>query len=61
MTPKNKTALASAISGQTTRRDFLKVTGLVGGGLACCRARLGARYEKACGWRRFKRLRPNTS
>ena len=34
MTPKNKTALASAISGQTTRRDFLKVTGLVGGGLA---------------------------
>ena len=34
MTPKNKTALASAISGQTSRRDFLKVTGLVGGGLA---------------------------
>ena len=34
MTPKNKTELASAISGQTTRRDFLKVTGLVGGGLA---------------------------
>ena len=34
MTPKNKTALASAIYGQTSRRDFLKVTGLVGGGLA---------------------------
>ena len=38
MTPKNKTELASAISGQTSRRDFLKVTGLVGGGLALAAA-----------------------
>ena len=41
MTPKNKTALASAISGQTSRRDFLKVTGLVGGGLALAAAAPG--------------------
>ncbi len=41
MTPKNKTELASAISGQTSRRDFLKVTGLVGGGLALAAAAPG--------------------